>query len=157
MMRKLILITALAAFPVVGFSGQAKAEEYCREYTKTVTVGGKREQAYGTACYRPDGSWEVVNLEGSDYGRNQVRDVMYDDLRHDYRRNPYREVVVVERHNRPYYPRYRQASYYSPFIINFGFGDRDHDRHNKKYYKKAKYNNHGYYHGKGQRKHHGHR
>jgi len=32
---------------------------YCREYQKTVTVGGKTEQAYGTACRQPDGSWKV--------------------------------------------------------------------------------------------------
>ena len=33
----------------------------CREYQTTVTVGGKTEQAYGTACRQPDGSWKVVN------------------------------------------------------------------------------------------------
>ncbi|MDX2102901.1 MAG: RT0821/Lpp0805 family surface protein [Alphaproteobacteria bacterium] len=32
---------------------------YCREYQQTVTIGGRQEQAYGTACRRPDGSWEV--------------------------------------------------------------------------------------------------
>lgn len=34
---------------------------YCREYQQTVTVGGKTEEAYGTACRQPDGSWKVVN------------------------------------------------------------------------------------------------
>ncbi|MFK8039786.1 MAG: RT0821/Lpp0805 family surface protein [Rickettsiaceae bacterium] len=34
---------------------------YCREYTQRVVVGGKEQQAYGTACRQPDGSWEVVN------------------------------------------------------------------------------------------------
>ncbi len=34
---------------------------YCREYQQTVTVGGQTEQAYGTACRQPDGSWKVVN------------------------------------------------------------------------------------------------
>jgi surface antigen len=33
----------------------------CREYQSTVTIGGKTEQAYGTACRQPDGSWKVVN------------------------------------------------------------------------------------------------
>ncbi len=32
---------------------------YCREYQTTVTVGGKAESAYGTACRQPDGSWKV--------------------------------------------------------------------------------------------------
>jgi surface antigen len=35
--------------------------EYCREYQQTVVVGGRSEQAYGTACRQPDGSWKVVN------------------------------------------------------------------------------------------------
>jgi surface antigen len=35
------------------------AEGYCREYQQTVTVGGKEEQAYGTACRQPDGSWKI--------------------------------------------------------------------------------------------------
>ncbi len=33
---------------------------YCREYETTVTVGGKTQKAYGTACRQPDGSWKVV-------------------------------------------------------------------------------------------------
>ncbi|MFO7593232.1 MAG: hypothetical protein R6X15_04200 [Pseudomonadota bacterium] len=32
----------------------------CREFQQTVTIGGRTEQAYGTACMNPDGSWEVV-------------------------------------------------------------------------------------------------
>ncbi|HLO76096.1 MAG TPA: RT0821/Lpp0805 family surface protein [Magnetospirillum sp.] len=34
--------------------------QYCREYQTTVNVGGQSEQAYGTACRQPDGSWRVV-------------------------------------------------------------------------------------------------
>lgn len=34
---------------------------YCREYTQTVTVAGKSQQAYGTACRQPDGTWQVVS------------------------------------------------------------------------------------------------
>ncbi|MGB8274273.1 MAG: RT0821/Lpp0805 family surface protein [Alphaproteobacteria bacterium] len=33
---------------------------YCREYQQTVTVGGKSQEAYGTACRQPDGTWKVV-------------------------------------------------------------------------------------------------
>lgn len=39
---------------------QSKAGEYCREYTTDVIVGGKKEEAYGTACRQPDGSWKIV-------------------------------------------------------------------------------------------------
>ena len=38
-----------------------KKEEYCREYQQTVTVGGKTETAYGTACRQPDGTWKISN------------------------------------------------------------------------------------------------
>jgi surface antigen len=34
---------------------------YCREYQTTVTVGGRSEQAYGTACRQPDGAWKIAN------------------------------------------------------------------------------------------------
>jgi surface antigen len=40
---------------------QTPAGEYCREYQQTVTVGGKTEEAYGTACRQPDGTWRVKN------------------------------------------------------------------------------------------------
>ena len=33
----------------------------CREYTQTINVGGRSEQAYGTACRQPDGSWQIRN------------------------------------------------------------------------------------------------
>jgi surface antigen len=33
---------------------------YCREFHQTVRIGGRREQAYGTACREPDGSWRIV-------------------------------------------------------------------------------------------------
>lgn len=34
---------------------------YCREYQQTITVGGKTETAYGTACRQQDGTWKIVN------------------------------------------------------------------------------------------------
>ena len=32
----------------------------CREYTQTINIGGKSEQAFGKACRQPDGSWQIV-------------------------------------------------------------------------------------------------
>lgn len=32
---------------------------YCREYTQQVTVAGKTQSAYGTACRQPDGTWKI--------------------------------------------------------------------------------------------------
>jgi len=39
---------------------QAQSGNYCREYEQTVTIGGKTQTAYGTACRQPDGNWQVV-------------------------------------------------------------------------------------------------
>lgn len=33
----------------------------CREYETSVTIDGKRETAYGTACRQPDGTWQMQN------------------------------------------------------------------------------------------------
>ncbi len=33
----------------------------CREYQHSITVGGKTEEAYGSACLQPDGSWKIIN------------------------------------------------------------------------------------------------
>lgn len=34
--------------------------QYCREYTQTIVVGGKKQSGHGTACREPDGSWQIV-------------------------------------------------------------------------------------------------
>jgi surface antigen len=40
---------------------QASSGQYCREYQQTITVGGEKQQAYGTTCRQPDGSWKIVS------------------------------------------------------------------------------------------------
>jgi surface antigen len=39
---------------------QTRQGQYCREYTQTVVVAGQAQQAYGTACRQPDGTWLIV-------------------------------------------------------------------------------------------------
>ena len=39
---------------------QSADGQYCREFTTSVTVEGKREKAKGTACRQPDGTWRIV-------------------------------------------------------------------------------------------------
>lgn len=34
---------------------------YCREFQQTITIGGRTEEAYGTACRQPDGTWKIVS------------------------------------------------------------------------------------------------
>ncbi len=40
---------------------QASNGQYCREYEQSVTIGGKAQKSYGTACRQPDGSWKLVS------------------------------------------------------------------------------------------------
>jgi surface antigen len=41
--------------------GTSADGKQCREYQSTVTVAGKTQQAYGTACLQADGTWKIVN------------------------------------------------------------------------------------------------
>jgi len=34
---------------------------YCREYTQTIYVDGRRHNGYGTACRQDDGTWAIVD------------------------------------------------------------------------------------------------
>lgn len=43
--------------------GRSSGGQYCREFLQTVTVGGRSEQAYGTACRQPDGAWRIVKTQ----------------------------------------------------------------------------------------------
>ena len=40
--------------------GVAAGGQYCREFQQTVTIGGRTQQTYGTACREVDGTWRVV-------------------------------------------------------------------------------------------------
>lgn len=35
--------------------------QYCREFQNKITVGGKTQNGYGTACRQPDGAWQIVS------------------------------------------------------------------------------------------------
>jgi surface antigen len=39
---------------------QAAGGQDCREFQQTITVGGRTEQGYGTACRQADGAWKIV-------------------------------------------------------------------------------------------------
>jgi len=39
---------------------QSTSGQNCREFQQTITVGGRTEEGYGTACRQPDGSWKIV-------------------------------------------------------------------------------------------------
>lgn len=75
-LARFILVVAVAAGATL-FADNAQAYEtygqYCREYIRTVTIGGRTQQAYGTACLQPDGAWKTVNegaLSDADVSQN---------------------------------------------------------------------------------------
>lgn len=39
---------------------QASSGQYCREFNQSINVGGQKQDAFGTACRQPDGSWKIV-------------------------------------------------------------------------------------------------
>ena len=45
----------------ISYNGASAEQDYCREYQAIAMVGGARQETYGTACLRPDGSWEIMN------------------------------------------------------------------------------------------------
>ena len=125
---KIYALAALAAGSAFWPAQAAQAgERYCREYTRSITIDGRLQSGYGTACYQPDGSWEIVNLQGPEPARVAVRE----DIRNDFDRIGFEErdfhrgerIVVIDRRPTefygphpawPPYPGYR-AIYYKPW------------------------------------------
>jgi hypothetical protein len=125
---KKLIKTGLLAGALVSplmFAGNAEASGYCREYQKSIYVGGDRESGYGTACLQPDGSWMITDTRGSVDP--------FDELRQDN--------AIIYAQERPVYyrygPSYRPVTYYVPVrqyyrprpLLSFYFGDNDRHRH----------------------------
>ncbi|MCB1530608.1 MAG: hypothetical protein H6853_05580 [Rhodospirillales bacterium] len=95
--RFVFLTASLAVLVVTGFSGEAEAagkkDEYCREYVRTITIGNRTEEGYGTACLQPDGSWEI---------RNEYQQPVFSPAPQRIQTVIEKEVVYV---NPRYYPR----------------------------------------------------
>ena len=105
MVRRIKLLAAGAVLSLAAFLGmpaqpaQAGSNDYCREYTRTVYIGGRSQDAYGTACLQSDGSWMIVGEGlGNDIPDN-VSNVNY--VIHDNRREVIPTRVVY--YDRPYY------------------------------------------------------
>jgi len=37
----------------------ATRKRHCREFTQTIKIDGQARESYGTACLRPDGTWQI--------------------------------------------------------------------------------------------------
>lgn len=108
-MKKQLVIGLAIAMALT--STIAKADgEYCREYTKNVNIGGKIQQAYGTACQLPDGTWKIMSEDGQ-YTNENINIIDYQPQRN----NTY--VTNSYYYDDDYYPRPRSTSLFS---ISFG-------------------------------------
>ncbi len=126
--KKIILAGAVLA-PFLFAAAPAEAREYCREYNKSITVGGRYESGYGTACMQPDGSWMIVETRGTVDP--------FDELRRE------RDVVIIADQRPVYYnygPSYRPVTYYPRpayrhyerqpgFFFSITNNERGRDRH----------------------------
>lgn len=91
---KHVLIAGIGMIPFL-YAVSAKAEYGpCREYSKTISIGGRLEVGYGRACRQPDGAWEVMGLSaGNEDSRRVVGEYIRDDL---YARGE-RRVIFIDR------------------------------------------------------------
>lgn len=87
----LLSICVISVFAGMSIPASADDGEYCREYTRTVTIGGKITEAYGTACLQPDGSWKIVS-ESQEEDTDTV--VEYNTV---YKTSTPRTVVLLDR------------------------------------------------------------
>ncbi len=54
------LSTGSYAGPPSGSKPANHQGRHCREFTQNIKIDGQMRESYGTACLRPDGSWQIV-------------------------------------------------------------------------------------------------
>ena len=57
--RTVEVVPASTTYVVDNSYAAPSSSSYCREYNQGVTVGGRTQPSYGTACLQPDGSWKI--------------------------------------------------------------------------------------------------
>jgi len=131
-----LMAACLMALPA---DANAYSNNYCREYTRTVYIGGCSQDAFGTACLQPDGSWMIVGEGlGNDIPANVsqvdyvIRDnnryitpnrVVYYNTRPVYHRPHPAPVVIWHKNDHRYY---RNGKY-----VNYNPGWSGHGHHHK--------------------------
>ncbi len=129
----LATIVALIAIPAIPSQAEASGGRYCREYTRTITVGRELYEGYGTACMQPDGSWEIVSEQAP---RLPVvtREVFYETA-------PVRIVTLQSRNPFIYHPP-RNNTILIKFRDNDRRGHGHYDRHRHSHHHNHKHDRH---------------
>lgn len=101
---KYLTLAALSLGALAMAPQDAKAGDYCREYTRNVYIGGRMQEAYGTACLQPNGDWMIVGEGLGNDISGDVTNVNY--IIHDGPRNvtPTRVVYYQSRPTISYRP-----------------------------------------------------
>lgn len=97
----------------------------CREFTQTVMIGDRRQEAWGTACRQSDGSWKLQRADVAE--APQVRYVPAPTPVPVYAPAP--QVIYYPQ---PYY--YPRPYYGSSVYIRLGGGHRHHHRHHYRHW-----------------------
>ena len=137
-----------AAITLAGISSNAAAynqytNQQCREYTRTIEVGGRLQEGFGKACLQPDGSWRMVSEAQPQASRQTTH-------------QPAREVVVYRDHHHHYDHR-RHYGPKSGIAISFGkgwghrghygYGHKHHKHHRHSWHRRAHGNHHAWHRG----------
>lgn len=124
-MKKTLFAIPMILSGVLAMSSEASAlgytnNDYCREYTRTIYVGGQAQQGYGTACQQPDGSWKIISGDG--VGQSIAPSYIIEQPVVYYQEPP-RNVYRTTRY---YAPRDSYTSLSISFGDNDGWRDRKH-------------------------------
>lgn len=124
-MSRLVFLFMAAACVIFWGASPAQAQNYCREFTSTSTIGNRTQETVGTACLNPDGSWQIVSGVNrgarfydhgpNGYGSNQVTYIQQPHVTYAQPQavnyiwrervyTPSSRVIIINRgHTRPYY------------------------------------------------------
>jgi hypothetical protein len=117
---------------------EANAGDYCREYTRTVYIGSRVQEAYGTACLQPDGAWMIVgegprydvpdNATNVDYVIHDNRRIIVPPRVVYYDRSP---VLVRSRYVQPSFVWYHNGHYKNGHYVRYDRRNDRWDRHDR--------------------------
>lgn len=133
--KRALIGFGLSIAALAGAPEEAKAGDYCREYTRTVYIGNRAQEAYGQACLQPDGSWMIVGEGlGNDIPQNasNVDYVIRDNNR--YITPPrvvyYSSPRIVHRSN-PAFVWYHGGHYRNGHYVSYNRNRWDRDDHRR--------------------------
>lgn len=138
---------AIALMTLIPLASQAEGRQHkkhCREYTQKVTIGNKIKTAYGTACLKPDGSWQLHP--------NKVEKIVH----HKHKAHVKKEHVKVVHHTKKKHKHHAKEVHYKPH-------HKKRHRVSKRYYrssfnsphfKRHKFNRHHSRHGFNHKRYH---